>query len=268
MKYILSLILSALLTGCFIFGDPVEFDETLGQSPSWVLARAELYAETNDWQQTIQILEKGEQRFPNSPLSPQFKLNLAYAYYKFNQVPNAIAMIDKYIRLYPNHPTIDYAYYLKGVVTFQDRGLFNKVSMQDISDRDVQQLKISFNALKELTAVYPESKYYQDGVNRMTYLMNKLAEHEIHVARYYMRRKAYVAAINRAQYTLENYPQTIHQEEALVIMISGYEYLGIKDLQKDTEKILKINFPESKFDKQKLEIQKKEWWKFWESLYS
>ena len=145
-----------------------------------------MYAESNDWQKAIQVLEKGEQRFPNSPLSPQFKLNLAYAYYKFSQIAPAIAMLNKYIRLYPNHPTIDYAFYLKGVVTFQDRGILDKVSMQDISDRDVQQLKISFNALKELTTIYPDSKYYDDGVNRMTYLMNKLAEHEIHVARYYI----------------------------------------------------------------------------------
>ena len=101
----------------------------------------------------------------------------------------------------------------------------------------------------------------------MTYLMNKMAENEIHVARYYMKRKAYIAALNRAQYTLEEYPQTIHQEEALIVMISAYEFLGIKDLQKDTEKVLKFNYPNSKFHTKDLQAQKKDWWNIWDSLY-
>jgi outer membrane protein assembly factor BamD len=143
----------------------------------------------------------------------------------------------------------------------------NKLTKQDISDRDVNQLKVSFDALKELITLYPNSKYYDDAVNRMTYLMNKIAEHEIFVARYYMKIKAYVAAINRSQYVLNNYPQTVHQEEALVILISGYENMGITDLQKDAERILALNFPNSDFDRQKLKQNKREWWKFWESLY-
>ena len=101
----------------------------------------------------------------------------------------------------------------------------------------------------------------------MTYLMNKMAENEIHVARYYMKRKAYIAALNRAQFALKEYPQTIHQEEALIIMISAYEFLGIQDLQKDTEKILKLNYPNSEFHTKDLQAQKKDWWNIWDSLY-
>jgi outer membrane protein assembly factor BamD len=176
-------------------------------------------------------------------------------------------MLNKFIRVHPNHPTIDYAYYLKGIVTFADRGIFNKLTKQDISDRDVNQLKVSFDALKELITLYPNSKYYDDAVNRMTYLMNKIAEHELFVARYYMKINAYVAAINRSQYVLDNYPQTAHQEEALVILISGYENMGITDLQNDAERILALNFPNSDFDQQKIKQNKREWWKFWDSLY-
>ena len=267
MKYLLSIILSALLSGCFIFGEPTEFDETTGQTPGWVLLKATTYSDNKDWIRAISVLEKGEQRFPNSPLAPQFKLNLAFAYYKFSKIVESTAMLNKFIRVHPNHPTIDYAYYLKGVVTFTDKGILNKLTKQDISDRDVNQLKVSFDALKELITLYPNSKYYDDAVNRMTYLMNKIAEHEIFVARYYMKIKAYVAAINRSQYVLNNYPQTVHQEEALVILISGYENMGITDLQKDAERILALNFPNSDFDRQKLKQNKREWWKFWESLY-
>jgi len=267
MKYLISIIFSVLLSGCFIFGEPTEFDETTGQTPGWVLKKATQYSDNKDWPKTISVLEKGEQRFPNSPLAPQFKLNLAFAYYKFSREEEAIAMLNKFIRVHSNHPTIDYAYYFKGVVTFTDRGILDKMTKQDISDRDVNKLKVSFGAFRELITLYPNSKYFDDSVNRMTYLMNKIAEHELFVARFYMKRKAYIAALNRAQYVLDNYPQTVHQEEALVVLISGYENMGITDLQKDAERILALNFPNSTFDRQKLRHNKREWWKFWDSLY-
>ncbi len=266
-QILLSLILSALLSGCFIFGEPTEFDETKGRSDLWILQRAENYAENQDWIKTVDYLERAEQRFPNSKLAPQIKLNLAFAYRKSFREGEAIGMLDKFIRTYPNHPSMDYAYYLKGVVMFRDRGLVKKITMQDISDRDVGQLEKSFSALKELTLVFPKSKYAPDAIIRMSYLMNKIAERELHVARYYMKRKAYVAALNRAKYVLENYRQSIHQEEALVISISAYDHLGIKDLKKDTERILEKNYPGSKFEKQKNASSKKDWWRFWESLY-
>jgi outer membrane protein assembly factor BamD len=138
--------------------------------------------------------------------------------------------------------------------------------MQDISDRDISQLTKSFNAFKELTIKFSESKYYDDSVDRMTYLMNKISEYELHVARFYLRRMAYVAALNRAKFVIENYNQSIHQEEALVLMVSCYEHLGIEDLRKDTERVLKANYPNTKFDAQKIISKKKEWWRFWDSL--
>ena len=148
MKLLSTLILTFLLSGCFIFGDPVEFDETTGQTPQWILSRGQAYASNNDWPSAIRILEKGEQRYPNSKLAPQFKLDLAYSYYRFSQDAEAIAMLDKFIRLYPNHPAVDYAFYLKGVVLFIDRGLMDKFTLQDISDRDVAPLKESFKAFE------------------------------------------------------------------------------------------------------------------------
>ena len=267
LSIFLSLMLSVLLSGCFIFGEPTEFDETQGKSDQWIIQQSELFSSNKDWTKAIEYLEKAEKRFPNSKSAPQIKLNLAYAYKSFYREPEAIAMLDKFIRSYPNHPAMDYAYYLKGVILYKDRGVINKLTMQDISDRDVHQLDLSFKALKEMTQLFPKSQYYNDAKNRMTYLMNKIAERELYVSRFYMNQKAYVAALNRAKYVLENYNDSIHQEEALVISISAYEYLGIDDLKKDTERILEKNYPDSLFTKKNNRVEKRDWWKFWESLY-
>ena len=268
MKLLFSLILSVILSGCFIFGEPEELDETAGQSDAWIIGEAEFFAASKDWTKVIAYLEAGEKRFPNSKLAPQFKLNLAYAYNEFYKTDEALAMINKFIRAHPNHPVMDYAYYFRGIILFKEKGFFKKVTMQDISDRDINQLVQSFNAFKELSREFPNSKYFKDSIDRMTYLMNKISEYELHVARFYMKRKAYVAALNRAKYVIENYNQSIHQEEALVIMVSCYDHLNIKDLREDTERILNANYPNTQFSEQKILPQRKEWWRFWDSLFN
>ena len=270
IRFVLIISLSFLLSSCVIFGDPTEVDETTGLTDYEVLQKAENIQNAKDWPRAIKIYEIAEKRFPNSKLAPQFKLNLAYAYKEFYQESEAIAMLDKFIRSYPNHPALDYAYYLKGVVLFRDRGFFKELTLQDISDRDVSQLEDSFKALKIMTQLFPKSEYFDDAKNRMTYLMNKIAEKELHVARYYMRRDAFIAALNRAKYVLENYPETAHQEEALIIIISAYKNLGVNDLASDTQRVLKLNFPNSEFNKDRETIKnnsdEKTWWKFWDIL--
>jgi|TARA_B110000285_G_scaffold39155_1_gene42642 outer membrane protein assembly factor BamD len=261
-----SLLLSLILSGCFIFGEPTEFDETLGRTDAEIVRAAEVFSANKDWVRTIEYLEKAEKRFPNSRLAPQIKLNLAYAYKNFYRDEEALAMLDKFIRTYPNHPALDYAYYLKGVVLFVDRGIVDEITMQDISDRDVSQLEGAFQALKQMVRLFPESGYAEDAANRMTYLMNKISERELHVARYYMRREAYIGALNRAKYVLENYPQSVHQEEALVITISAYNKLGIKDLAADTKRVLDLNFPDTVFNKQKQTSDESAWWEFWDII--
>jgi len=264
IKFSLIISLSIFLSACVIFGDPTEIDETSGMSDYEVLQKAEAVANAKDWPRTISIYEKAEKRFPNSKLAPQFKLNLAYAYKEYYQEEEAIAMLEKFIRAYPNHPAMDYAYYLKGVVLFRDRNIFKQITLQDISDRDVSQLEASFDALKTMTTLFPNSEYFDDAKNRMVYLMNKISERELHVARYYMRREAFIAALNRAKYVLEKYPESVHQEEALVIQISAYRNLGITDLADDTKRVLELNFPDTK---QKMKINdldsEKKWWEFW-----
>ena len=269
-KFSLIISLSIFLSACAIFGDPTEIDETTGLTDYEVLKKAENVQNAKDWPRVIKIYEIAEKRFPNSKLAPQFKLNLAFAYKQFYRNEEAIAILDKFIRSYPNHPAMDYAYYLKGVIYFKDRDIFKEITLQDISDRDVSQLEISFKSLRTMIDLFPESEYFDDAKNRMTYLMNKIAEKELYVARYYMRRDAFIAALNRAKYVLENYPETVHQEEALIIKISAYKNLGINDLASDTQRVLQLNFPNSEFNKDrkttKNKSDEKTWWKFWDIL--
>ena len=153
------------------------------------------------------------------------------------------------------------------MATFNERGFFEKYTAQEITDRDPKTLKLSFAAFKELTDRYPKSRYYKDSTQRMVYLVNALAQHEMHVARYYMNRMAYVAAVNRAKYVLEYYPNSTSVEEALVIMVSAYDYMDLDDLKNDTLRILKTNYPQNPMLAGKISQDEKIWWKFWESLY-
>jgi outer membrane protein assembly factor BamD len=150
------------------------------------------------------------------------------------------------VKLHPNHSNVDYALYLKGLVYFnEDLGLLGKVSRQDRTERDPKSARDSFDAFKELVQRFPESRYAPDARARMKYLVNALASHEVHVARYYMKRGAYVAAANRAQYALKNYPEAPAQEEALLLMIQAYDVLGVPELRDDAERILRKNFPDN-----------------------
>ncbi|MFZ5510800.1 MAG: outer membrane protein assembly factor BamD, partial [Pseudomonadota bacterium] len=193
----------------------------------------------------------------------QAQIEIAYAYYKSGDAASAIAAADRFIRLHPNHPNVDYVYYLKGIVNFnEDLGLLGHVSGQDMTERDPKAAKDSFDAFKELAAKFPNSKYTPDAVQRMEYLVNALASHEVHVARYYYNRGAYVAAVNRAQYAVKTYPQAPALEEALFIMVKAYDQLGLNELRDDAERVMRRNFPNSEYYARGLN-RKEPWWKLW-----
>lgn len=265
IRYLTLFVSSIFLAGCFIFGEPTEFDETSGQSPEWIYDRAEGFQDQRDFRKSIGFLEKLIKRYPDNKLIPSARLNLAYAYYKFGQKELSTSTVNQFITLYPSHPSMDYAYYLKGLNLYQERGIINKLTMQDISDRDVNNLKQAFDAFSELVKKFPDSKYSQDSTDRMTYLMNKIAEYDLHVARYYMKRKAYVAALNRAKNVYTSYPESIHVEESLVIQYIAYKELNLTDLEAATKKVIDHNYPNNKLA---LDVNEgtKIWWKFWESL--
>lgn len=271
MKRILTLIwllISALLlNGCAIFGAPTELDETRGWQADRIYAAGQQKMLDKDYDKAINYFQKLESRFPHGVYATQAQLEIAYAHYKKQNQILALAAADRFIKLHPNHPNVDYAHYLRGLATFSERGIIQKYTAQEISDRDPKTLKLSFAAFKELTDRFPKSRYYKDATQRMLYLVNALAQHEMHVARFYMKRQAYVAAINRAKYVLEYYPHSTSVEEALVLIVSAYDHMQMDDLKQSTLRVLKTNYPQNPMVTGKVSEDEQVWWKFWESLY-
>lgn len=262
MNRILAAFFLALLAGCSLL--PEQIDETKSWSASKLYNTAKGEMQEGNYTKAVQLFEKLEARYPYGPYAQQAQLEVAYAYYKDNEPVSAVAACDRFIKLHPNHPHVDYAYYLKGLANFvEDQSLFARLGDQDMSERDPRAAREAFESFKELLARFPESKYAADGAARMRYLVNALASHEVHVARYYHKRGAYVAAANRAKYVLEHYPQAPALEEALYLMAKSYEGMNLPDLSNDTLRVLKQNFPNSAFLTGKAVDKEKSWWKFW-----
>jgi outer membrane protein assembly factor BamD len=264
MRSVAALVLSLLLlslTGCGLF--PEESDETLGWSANKLYTEAKDAMNDGLYDKAVKYYEKLEARYPYGRYAQQAQLEVAYAYYKQYEPASSISACERFIRLHPNHPNIDYAYYLKGLVNYnEDASIFGAFGSQDLSERDPKSAREAFDTFKELVTRFPESKYATDARQRMDFLVNALAAHEVHVAAYYMRRGAYVAAVNRAQSAIKTYPGTPANEKALAILVQAYEALGIKDLRDDAERVLKKNFPKSTYLTGDLET-KAAWWKLW-----
>ena len=261
-RSLLAIALAALLAAC---GSTETDDKTKGWSASkfYTEARAEL-ADGN-YDKAAQLFEKLESRYPFGRYAQQAQLEIIYVYYKKGEIAQTLAAADRFVRLHPNHPNVDYAYYLKGLANFiDDRSLFRLVSSQDPTERDPKAARESFEAFKLLVARYPESKYAADAAARMTYLINALASGEVHVARYYFKRGAYVAVVNRAQYALQNYPQAPANEEALALMVRAYNEMGLPDLRDDALRVLEKNFPGSAYLKGR--ENDPAWWMFWKLI--
>lgn len=258
---LLASILIALTAGCGLL--PEQVDETAGWSANKLYAEAKNAMGEGAYDKAIKYFEKLEARYPYGRFAQQSQLEVAYAYYKQQEKASAVAACDRFIRLHPNHPNVDYAYYLKGLVNFnEDMGMMGYISMQDLSERDPRAAQESFEAFKELVRKFPESKYAKDSTLRMAYLVNALASLEVHVADYYMRRGAYVAAIGRAQASLKTYPDAPANEKALFIMVKAYDELKMNDLRDDAERVMRKNFPNSEYYKRGLN-KDDPWWKLW-----
>ncbi len=252
------LCLPLLLTGCGAFKDKA--DETKNWSAQRLYTEAKGELDSGNFEKAVKLLETLESRYPYGRYAQQAQLDTAYAYYRQDEIAQAVAAADRFIKLHPNHPNVDYAYYLKGLANFRDDlGLIPVLGGDDLAERDPKAARESFEAFKELTTRYPASQYAADATARMKYLHNAMALHEVRVAEYYFQRGAYVAAVNRCQYGLTNFPQAPELERALYIMANSYEKLGLPDLQADTLKVLKQNFPNSAL----LAGDSAPWWKFW-----
>src|SRR5438477_4416997 len=235
-------------------------DETANWTAEHLYQEAHTMLTTGNYTRAIKLFDTLEGRFPYGRYAQQAILEGAYANYRAGETAAAVSACDRFIRTYPNHPNVDYAYYLKGLVNFrEDQGLFGYIVEQDLSERDPKMTKESFGAFKELVTRFPDSKYAADSVDRMRYLTNALGMYEVHVGRYYYNRGAYIAAVNRAAATVTNYPQTPANEQALILMVQGYDKLGMPQLRDDARRVLKQTFPNSAFLSTGTT---KPWWKF------
>ena len=258
---ILALLAACLVGGCSLLPDLN--DETAGWTAEKIYSEAKDAMSDGAYDKAVKLFEKLESRYPYGRFAQQAQLEVAYAYYRQSEGASAISACERFIKLHPNHPNVDYAYYLKGLVSFnEDLGLVGFLSNQDMSERDPKAARESFDTFKELVTKFPGSKYTPDATARMKYLVNALAAYEVHVARYYLQRGAYVAAANRAQAALKSFPGAPSNEEALYVLIKAYESLGLTDLRADAERIMRQNFPQSAFLGGGLKRQDP-WWKLW-----
>lgn len=241
VKLTLILSLSALLGACSIFDEQQEPD--IPEPQLWKEANKALN-ELN-YELAIEKLEKLESRYPFGRYSEQAQLELIWAYHKQSKPEEAVVAADRFIRLHPQHENLDYAYYLRGLTRFvEDQSLLNRFLPTDTSQRDPGAARDSFEDFSTLLNRWPNSQYAPDARKRMIHLRNQLARYEIHVARYYIKRGAIVAATNRGRYVIENFPQTQSTADALAIMVDGYTRLGLKELADNAQSVLDQNFPD------------------------
>ncbi len=236
-------------------------DKTASWTPERIYSEAQEELTGGSYDKAVPLLEKLEGRAAGTPLAQQAQLDKAYAHYKSSEKAQAIATLDRFIKLHPASPALDYALYLKGLVNFNDDlGMFGWISKQDLSERDQKAAKDSFESFRELTQRFPDSRYTPDARQRMTYIVNSLAQYEVHVARYYYQRGAYVAAIGRAQTALADYQNVPAQQEALQILVKSYDALGMTQLRDDTQRIMDASYPAGSGAPQELAAP---WWKLW-----
>jgi len=215
------------------------------QSEQNLYNTAQTYLKNRFWDDAINALQSIEENYPFGEYAQQAQLELIYAYYKNLEPEAASAAADRFIRLHPQHPNVDYAYYIRGLTVFtRSKGILRRYVPVDITARDPGNAKRSFAYFSELVTRFPNSDYTPDATKRMEYLRNLLARHEIHIANYYFKREAYLAAVNRGRYVIENFQQTPAVPDALAVMVQGYKLLGMDALSADSLAVLSANYPD------------------------
>ena len=245
LYYLLAITLLSL-SGCSLLPD--QKDKTASWSEQKLYVEATDFMRGGNYDTAIEYYRKLESRYPFGRYAMQSQLNIAYAYYRQDEADPAMAAIERFIKLHPDHPAVAYALYLKGLVSFnQNMGFFARFLPTDNSQRDPGSTHESYDHFAELIRRFPDTDYAADARLRMFYLRNNLARHELHVARYYMDRGAYLAAANRAQYVVEHYQYTPAVQDALGIMIISYERMGMDELYRDALRVLAMNEAKGNF---------------------
>ncbi len=250
------------LSACSLL--PEKVDETKNWSVSKLYSEAREEMEGQHYERAIELFGKLETNYPFGTYAQQAQMEIAYAYYKTGDQAQALAAVERFIKLHPNHANVDYMYYLRGLVNFNDQiGILNFIYEQDPTERDPKATREAFTAFKLLVDKFPNSKYTPDALDRMKYLINAMAQYEVHVARYYYRREAYLAAANRAQGAISDYRDSPAIEEALFIMTRAYDKLGMIELRDDAKRVFDKNYPNSRFLTAEGSKAERHWWKIW-----
>ena len=248
------------LAGCS--SDPK--DEYSGRGAEALYAEAKLDLESGSYERAIKALERVEGLGAGTILAQQSQLDLAYLYWKTSERAQALSTIERFIKYNPSSPALDYALYLRGVINFNDDlGLLGRLARQDLSERDQRASRDAYQAFKQLVDQFPNSRYSPDARVRMDYIVNALAAYEVHVARYYYRRGAFIAAANRAQQTVNEFQQAPAVEEALYLMVLSYDRLQMATLRDAADRVLRKNFPDSRFLRDGLVARERAWWQIW-----
>lgn len=230
------------LAGCS--SSPDRDDSTFGMTAAELYQEAKANLDNANYDTAIQYYEKLESRFPYGNYATRAQMEVAYAYYKYDEHETAVLSAERFIKLHPNHPNVDYAYYLRGLASYSmSESFFGKLFNQDPTERDPKAARRAFQYFSELVKKFPKSRYAKDTVQRMTHLRNGLAKYEVHVAKYYFKRDAYLAAANRGKYVVENYQQTPAVADALALMVKAYRKLEKPKLAGDAMRILELNHP-------------------------
>ena len=243
-KLLIGPLIAALLAGCSLLPDKI--DETKGWSAQRLYSEAKESMNEGNYQTALEYLDKIQARYPFGRYAQQAQIDTIFIQYRDSEPDAAIAAADRFITANPRHPYVDYAYYMKGLVNFQRiNTLLERLAPSDRSRTDTNTARQSYNDFAELARKFPDSKYAEDARQRMLFLHNSLAAYEINVAEYYLKRGAYVAAVNRAAYVLETYVRTPSAQNALSIMTQAYIKMGMPQLAADSLRVLERNYPQS-----------------------
>ena len=257
-----ALLFAATVGGCSLWSKVADPKKDW-QAPEYYKAAHDEF-ESGNWDAAIKLYEQLEAKFPFGRFADQAQLEKAYAYYKQTETASAVSTLEKFIKAHPNHPNVDYALYLKALANFkEDLGPLARLVKQDLADRDPKAARESFDGFKDLVTRFPDSKYAPDSRERMAYLVEALARHELNVARYYMSRGAYLAAANRAQDSITLFPSSPSHREALEIMVESYDRMNMKELRDDTKRVLAKNYPGDPLTAANRNSTGRTWWKPW-----
>jgi|SRR6185437_6765817 len=234
-------------------------------SPEKIYAEAKEEAASGSYEKAARLYERLEGRAAGTVLAQQAQIERAYVLWKNGDKAQALSTLERFLKLHPTSPAYDYALYLQGLINFNDDlGFLGSLTGQDLSERDQQASRDAYQSFKQLVDRFPQSPYADDARQRMNYIVNSLAAYDVHVALYYFRRGAYVAAVNRAKQTVLEFQQSPSVEQALFIMAESYDRLGLTQLRDDTERVLRTNFPHSHLDVASIgQNRKSHWWQLW-----